>query len=55
MSLREQGFKFCVRPDRQKCKWIHPAEMEALPEYAAWVDVTDWSDEEFSKWLQGAP
>lgn len=54
MSLREQGFRYCVRPDRKQAKWLHPAEMKSLPEYAGWIDVTDWPEGEFAKWLMEA-
>lgn len=51
MSLREQGFKFYVSPDKQLNKWLIPAVQATDPTYAGWTDVTDWPDEQFARWL----
>ena len=42
MSLRDQGFRFCLSPDNLKARWLHPNERAQF--YADWVDVTDWPE-----------
>jgi len=51
MSLREQGFSFCISPDKTEGRWIHPAERIAY--YSDWTDVTDWPSEELVEFLMG--
>lgn len=50
MNLREQGFRFCISPDKQRARWIHPIEYQAL--YPDWLDHTDTSEEELVEFLQ---
>ena len=49
MSLRDQGFKFCISPDKQRARWLHPTEHRLL--YPDWVDVTEWPDEQLADYL----
>lgn len=51
MSLREQGFRYFVSPDKQQSKWLTPAEQANNHGYAGWTDVTDWPDEQFARWI----
>ncbi|PZW52800.1 hypothetical protein F477_03646 [Pseudomonas sp. URIL14HWK12:I3] len=30
MHLKDQGFKFCISPDRQRGRWLHPTEFKVL-------------------------
>ena len=50
MNLREQGFRFCISPDKQRARWIHPIEYKVL--YSDWLDHTDTSEEELLEFLQ---
>jgi hypothetical protein len=49
MNLKDQGFRFCLSPDAKRARWCHPVEIPHF--YADWVDVTDWPDAEFEKFL----
>ncbi|MBX8534568.1 hypothetical protein K5D33_07495 [Pseudomonas cichorii] len=53
MSLRDQGFKFCISPDKKRSRWLHPTEFKVM--YADWIDVTDWSGEKLLEYLMPAP
>ncbi|KFE50113.1 hypothetical protein [Pseudomonas syringae] len=53
MDLRDQGFTFCVHPDRQQGQWLHPAERKHF--YADWTDVTDWPDTKLVAFLMPEP
>lgn len=46
MSLKDQGFAFCISPNRKQGRWLHPVERKQL--YADWTDVTDWPTENWS-------
>ena len=50
MNLREQGFRFCISPDKQRARWIHPVEYKVL--YPDWIDHTDTPEKEFVEFLQ---
>ena len=52
MTLREQGYRFYVSPDRQRVKWLQPAMRDHM--YADWVDVTDWPDDDLVAHLEAA-
>lgn len=52
MTLEDQGFRFCVSPDRSIWKWIHPAERMHL--FSDWTDCTDMTDAELQAHVQGA-
>jgi hypothetical protein len=43
MSLKDQGFRFCISRDLSDGRWLHPAEQTAM--YPDWLDVTDWPTE----------
>lgn len=53
MSLRDQGFKFCISPDKQQGQWLHPAERQRF--YADWADVTEWPTEQLAAYLMPVP
>lgn len=50
MSLREQGFRFCISPDKERARWIHPVEYRVC--YSDWSDHTDTNEEELLEFLQ---
>lgn len=53
MSLREQGFTFCISPDKTQGQWLHPAKRKAF--YADWTDVTDWPTDQLVSFLMPEP
>ena len=53
MSLRDQGFKFCIGPDKQQGRWLHPAEF--THRHPDWTDVTEWPSEQLVAYLMPAP
>ncbi|WP_207877492.1 hypothetical protein [Pseudomonas sp. 32_A] len=53
MSLRDQGFKFCISPDKQKGRWLHPTELKVL--HPDWTDVTEWPSEDLVAFLMPVP
>ena len=53
MSLRDQGFKFCISPDKKQGRWLHPAERKHL--YSDWTDVTEWPSDELLAFLMPVP
>ncbi|MGF6595097.1 hypothetical protein [Pseudomonas sp. 2835] len=53
MHLKDQGFKFCISPDKQQGRWLHPAELKVL--HPDWTDVTEWPSEELVAFLMPAP
>jgi hypothetical protein len=52
MSLKEQGFRYLVSPDKAKADWIHPAEVDR-GRFKNWKDCTDMSDEELDRYILG--
>lgn len=53
MSLKDQGFAFCISPDRKQGRWLHPVERKQL--YADWTDVTDWPTEKLVAFVTHSP
>jgi hypothetical protein len=53
MNLRDQGFKFCISPDKQQGRWLHPAEFKHL--HPDWTDVTKWPTEQLAAYLMPVP
>ncbi len=53
MSLKDQGFAFCISPDKQQWRWIHPAERQRF--YGDWTDVTEWPDDKLVAFLTPTP
>lgn len=53
MGLKDQGFKFCISPDKQRGRWLHPAETAYGHKY--WLDVTEWPDEKLLAYLIPQP
>lgn len=53
MSLQDQGFRFCISPDKKQGNWFHPAEIKAF--YSHWTDVTDWPSEKLVAYLLPEP
>ena len=52
MNLRDQGFRFCISPDKQRGRWCHPVEIPHF--YANWTDHTDTPEKEFIEFLQNS-
>lgn len=50
MSLRDQGHRFCLSPDRQQARWLHPTELQAT--HRDWLDVTDMPTDELVALIQ---
>ena len=50
MTLKEQGHRFCISPDKQRGMWISPIEYEKI--YQDWADHTDTPEKEFIEFLQ---
>ena len=53
MSLLDQGFRFCISPDKKEGRWLHPAERKAY--HADWTDVTEWPSEKLVAYLLPDP
>ncbi|RBB99649.1 hypothetical protein C3E97_020475 [Pseudomonas sp. MWU12-2115] len=53
MSLRDEGFKFCISPDKQQGQWLHPKVFKVI--YPDWTDVTEWPTEQLVAYLMPAP
>ncbi len=53
MTLKEQGFKFCVRPDKQRGSWLSAAEIKHS--HQDWIDVTDLTNDQLVAYLMPAP
>ena len=53
MSLKDQGFKFCISPDKQRSLWLHPVERQHF--YSDWTDVTEWPGDELLAFLMPVP
>ena len=52
MTLKEQGFRFMISPDKVRGRWCHPVEIPHF--YADWVDMTDTPEKEFIEFLQNS-
>ena len=50
MTLKEQGFRFMISPDKKRGRWCHPVEIPHF--YADWTDCTDTPEKEFIEFLQ---
>lgn len=53
MHLKDQGFKFCISPDKQQGRWMQPAEFKHM--HPDWTDVTEWPREQLVAYLMPAP
>lgn len=53
MSLRNQGFRFCISPDKKQGRWLHRTERRVL--HPDWTDVTDWASEQLVAYLMPEP
>jgi len=53
MSLKDQGYRFCVSPNKQDARWLAPNIWKAM--HADWVDVTDWSSEKLVAFVTPEP
>lgn len=53
MHLKDQGFKFCISPDKQRGRWLHPVEQQHL--HGDWTDVTEWPSDELLAFLMPVP
>lgn len=52
MTLKEQGFRFMISPDKVRGRWVHPLEIEHF--YQDWTDHTDTPEKEFIEFLQNS-
>lgn len=50
MTLKEQGYRFMISPDKIRGRWCNPIEIPHF--YAGWVDHTDTPEKEFIEFLQ---
>lgn len=50
MTLRDQGHKFMISPEKTRGRWCHPVEIPHF--YADWVEMTDTPEKEFIEFLQ---
>lgn len=50
MTLRDEGFRFCLSPDRQQARWLHPTELQIT--HRDWRDVTDLPTDELAGLIQ---
>lgn len=48
-TLRDKGYRFCVSPDKARCRWMHPIEYKA--HFSHWSDHTDTPEKEFIEFL----
>jgi hypothetical protein len=53
MSLKDQGYRFCVSPNKQDARWLAPNIWKAM--HADWIDVTDWSSEKLVAFVTPEP
>lgn len=53
MSLRDQGFKFCISPDKTQGQWLHPTVFKIM--HPDWTDVTEWPTEQLVAYLMPVP
>lgn len=53
MSLRDQGNRFCLSPDRKQARWLHPTEKSVL--HPDWLDVTDMAAAELVELITNKP
>ncbi|KAF0255889.1 hypothetical protein [Pseudomonas putida] len=53
MHLKDQGFKFCISPDKQQGRWLHPAERQRF--FGERTDVTEWPSDKLVAFLMPAP
>ena len=51
MSLKDEGFRYLVRADKERAKWVHPAGLSE-PQFTGWTDCTDMPDEEFDAFMR---
>lgn len=52
MTLKEQGYRFMISPDKTRCRWCKPVEIPHF--YAGWTDHTDTPEKEFIEFLQNS-
>jgi len=59
-TLKEQGSRFYVSPDKSEARWAHP--IDCLPNsanpaglYVGWTDATDFTDEQFDLFMGVVP
>jgi hypothetical protein len=48
-TLKSQGYRFMVHPDRNAANWFHPLEVAARA--PGWIDCTDMDDAEFDVFM----
>jgi len=50
MTLKGQGYRFMISPDKVRARWCHPVEIPHF--YADWADCTETPEKEFIEFLQ---
>lgn len=50
MTLKDEGFRFMISPDKVRGRWCNPIEIPHF--YADWSDHTDTPEKEFIEFLQ---
>lgn len=53
MSLRDQGHRFCLSPEKKEARWLHPNIKAHL--HPDWIDVTEISADELESLITGKP
>ena len=53
MSLRDQGHRFCLPPEKKEARWLHPNIKAHL--HPDWIDVTDMDAEALAEFITGKP
>jgi len=48
-TLKSQGYRFMVHPNRTNANWFHPLEVAARA--PGWIDCTDMDDVEFDLFM----
>ena len=50
MTLKEEGFRFMISPDKIRARWCNPVE---IPHFCSdWSDHTDTPEKEFIEFLE---
>lgn len=50
MTLKDEGFRFMISPDKVRGRWCNTIEIPHF--YADWSDHTDTPEKEFIEFLQ---
>lgn len=53
MHLKDEGFKFCINPEKTQGRWMNPTEFRVL--HPNWTDVTEWPEGLLIAYLMPVP